>query len=366
MRNFALLGMLLLAASAWPQKTQNHEGHKKSSANIVCDNCIRAHEEFLASDALGGRGLGTRDELIAATYIASQLRQYGVEPLAGVTSDGAAGNAAAAGANPFIQELTVDLGLSPAKLAKLPPQFASGKLSTRNVIGVLRGSDARLKDEYILLSAHLDHLGTLPQKAVNGDAIFNGADDDASGVAAVLERARSVATASASGAPPRRSVIFAFFGSEELGTLERSLHSPGAHYFLAHVGIPLKQILADLEFEMIGRPDPAVRRDQLWLTGYDRSTLGAALAQHGAHLVADPHPAENFFKRSDNYELAKQGLIAHTVSSFGLHRQYHQPDDDIAHLDFAHMDEVIGSMIAPLRWLANSDFRPHWVAGRQP
>jgi hypothetical protein len=359
LRNSALIGMLLLAASASPQKIASKHADPMPSTDSVCDNCIRAHEEFLASDVLGGRGLGTRDELVAATYIASQLRQYGVEPFAWFAG-GVAGQAA--GANPFIQELTVDLGLSPAKLAKLPPQFASGKLSTRNVIGVVRGSDAKLKDEYILLSAHLDHLGTQPQRAVSGDAIFNGADDDASGVAAVLELARIFV----SGPPLRRSVIFSFFGSEEMGTFARSVPTPGARYFLAHCGIPLNNIVADLEFEMIGRPDPAVRPDQLWLTGYDRSTLGAALAQHGAHLVADPHPAENFFKRSDNYELAKLGLIAHTVSSFGLHRQYHQPDDDIAHLDFAHMDEVIGSMIEPLRWLANSDFRPQWVAGRQP
>lgn len=357
-RNSALLLILLVAASAKPQKTNDVAAGKTPSGDSVCADCIRAHEEFLASDVLGGRGLGTRDELVAATYIASQLRQYGVEPFAGAANHAAA--------NPFIQEFTLDLDLSPAKLAKLPPQFASGKLSTRNVIGMVRGSDARLKDEYILLSAHLDHLGIQPQKAVNGDAIFNGADDDASGVSAVLELARIFAAASASGAPTRRSVVFAFFGSEEMGSFARSVRTPGARYFLAHSGIPLENFVADLEFEMIGRPDPAVRPDQLWLTGYGLSTLGAALAQHGAHLVPDPHPAENFFKRSDNYELARQGLVAHTVSSFGLHRQYHQPDDDIAHLDFAHMGAAVSSMIAPLRWLANSDFRPHWVAGKQP
>lgn len=307
----------------------------------VCAACIRAHEEFLASDALGGRGSGTEDELIAATYIASELRQYGIAPAKG--SD-------------YIQDVVVDLSNLPkARRERIGPAVASGKLHTRNVIAMIPGYDPKLKDQIILLTAHLDHLGTIPARAVNGDAIFNGADDDASGVCAVLELARTLAL----GPKPKRTVIFALFGSEELGGF-------GARYFLQHLNFPLNKIAANLEFEMIGRPDKAVLPHTLWLTGYDLSNLGPELAKHGARLVADPHPAEHFFRRSDNYVLAKQGIIAQTVSSYGLHAQYHQPSDDIAHLDFAHMDEAIGSMIEPVRWLVNSDFRPQWVPGKKP
>jgi hypothetical protein len=117
---------------------------------------------------------------------------------------------------------------------------------------------------------------------------------------------------------------------------------------------------------MIGRPDPKVATDTLWLTGYERSNLGAELARQGARLVADPHPAENFFQRSDNYALARRGVVAHTVSSFGLHPQYHKPDDDIAHIDFAHMTRAINSMVAPVRWLVNSNFTPAWAEGKKP
>jgi len=224
---------------------------------------------------------------------------------------------------------------------------------TRNVIGVLPGSGPALKDQIILLTAHLDHLGI--GTPVNGDKIYNGADDDASGCVAVLQLARALAQAG----PLKRTVLFVFFGSEETG-------GQGNRFFLAHPPLPLDHIVANLEFEMIGRPDPAVKPDQLWLTGYDRSNLGPELARHGAKLVADPHPAQQFFQRSDNFALARRGIVAQTVSSYGLHKDYHQPSDDIAHVDLKHMEQAIASMIGPVEWLVNSDFKPEWVVGKKP
>jgi len=94
--------------------------------------------------------------------------------------------------------------------------------------------------------------------------------------------------------------------------------------------------------------------------------LGPQLAAHGARLVADPHPAEKFFTRSDNFTLALRGVIAQTVSSFGLHADYHQPSDDMAHIDFGHMTEAIQSMLAPIRWLADSEFKPDWLPDEKP
>ena len=205
---------------------------------------------------------------------------------------------------------------------------------TWNAVGMLRGSDPSLQRHAILFSAHLDHLGIgVP---VNGDNIYNGADDDASGTTAVLEFARALGR----GQRPRRTVLFALFGSEEMGAI-------GSSYFRGHPPVPLKEIAANLEFEMIGRPDPAVKDDTLWLTGWERSNLGPALAAHGAHLVADPHPGENFFARSDNFVLARKGVVAQTISSYGLHRDYHQPSDDLAHLDFKHIYAAIGSLLMP-------------------
>jgi Zn-dependent M28 family amino/carboxypeptidase len=153
--------------------------------------------------------------------------------------------------------------------------------------------------------------------------------------------------------------MFVFFGSEETG-------GQGNQYFLQHPPMPLNKIVANLEFEMIGRSDPATKPDELWLTGFERTNLGPELAKHGAKLVADPHPQEHFFQRSDNYALAKQGVIAQTVASYGLHSDYHRPSDDLAHIDFAHMEQAIRSMMKPIKWLANSEFKPHWIEGHKP
>jgi len=172
---------------------------------------------------------------------------------------------------------------------------------------------------------------------------------------AVLELAEALAK----GERPKRTVIFAFFGSEETG-------GQGNAFFLEHPPAPLANIVANLEFEMIGRPDPAVKPDELWLTGYDRTNLGPQLAKHGARLVADPHPKQQFFMRSDNYALAKKGIVAQTVSSFGLHKDYHRPSDDLSRIDFVHMEQAIRSMLGPVKWLANTEFTPVWVEGKKP
>jgi aminopeptidase YwaD len=225
--------------------------------------------------------------------------------------------------------------------------------ATWNAVAVLRGSDPGATGETIMLSAHLDHLGV--SEAAGADQIFNGADDDASGCVAVMELARALAA----GPPPRRTIYFVCFGSEERGGL-------GSRYFVDHSPVPLEKIVADVTFEMLGRPDPKVPPNTLWLTGYERSTLGPELARRGAKLVADPHPEQNFFQRSDNYVLALRGVVAHTVSSFGLHTDYHRPSDDISKIDFPFMARSINSLIAPIRWLANSTFKPTWLPGKQP
>jgi Zn-dependent M28 family amino/carboxypeptidase len=199
----------------------------------------------------------------------------------------------------------------------------------------------------------MDHLGM--GKPVNGDPVYHGADDDASGCVAVLQLAEALGHDDR----PKRTVIFAFFGSEETG-------GQGKQYFLDHPPAPLATIVANLEFEMIGRPDSAVKPDELWLTGYERSDLGPELAKHGAKLVADPHPQEQFFMRSDNFALAKRGVVAQTVSSYGLHHEYHKPNDDISHIDFVHMEQAIESMVEPVKWLANTDFKPDWLPGKKP
>jgi hypothetical protein len=304
-----------------------------------CDKCVHADEDFLASDVLRGRGSATRDEHIAAAYIASLFEGFGLEP------GGDNGS--------FIQKAPLPNPL-PDRVQRHLSQFESvPRTETWNVVGILRGSDTKTQQDAILLTAHLDHLGV--GKPVNGDDIYNGADDDASGTTAVIELARVLSQ----GKRPKHTVLFVLFGSEELGGF-------GNQYFLEHPPVPLDHIVANLEFEMIGRPDPAVPAGNFWLTGYERSNLGPELAKHGAHIVADPHPEQKFFQRSDNYALAKRGIIAQTVSSFNLHKDYHRPSDEISKLDFPYMTTVISSMVKPVLWLANTDWKPAWNAGGKP
>jgi len=335
-----LTGFLCIGLAAW---TVSRQACGAPPAGI-CAACVRADLGFLAADELHGRGSGTRDEHLAALYAASLFQSFGLIP---------------AGDNgSYIQRAPLPNPL-PSRLAQhLAAQGLdqNQRTDTWNALALLKGSGAvsgQNSGGVILLTAHLDHLGI--GNPVHGDAIFNGADDDASGTTAVLELARVLSQ----GARPSRSILFVLFGSEELGGY-------GNRYFLEHPPVPLADIVANLEFEMIGRPDPALATKTLWLTGYERSDLGPMLAQHGAALSADPHPSEHFFRRSDNYALAQKGIVAQTVSSFGLHKDYHQPSDDLSHIDFDFVTRSIESMIAPIRWLADTDWRPTWKPGGKP
>jgi len=222
--------------------------------------------------------------------------------------------------------------------------------TTINVIGILRGREP----DAILLTAHYDHLGVGAPR--EGDAIFNGADDDASGTTAVLELARTLSA----GPKPKRTIAFVLFGSEELGAL-------GASYFREHPSLPLERIVANLEFEMIGTQDPKLDPGAMLLTGWERSNFGPTLRDHGAKIAPDPRPQENLFRRSDNYALALKGVVAHTTgSSPSTVPFYHRQDDDLQHVDFNFMTAAIDSLVEPIRWLANSDFKPAWNPGGQP
>jgi Zn-dependent M28 family amino/carboxypeptidase len=310
---------------------------RKPNPPALCIPCIHAEMNFLASDELQGRGSGTRDEHLAALWAASLFASMGLEP------GGDQGT--------FLEKAPLP-AIFPPQVARSLAGFSQvPRKQTWNVVGILPGSDAG-KDA-ILLTAHIDHLGIGPAK--NGDSIYNGADDDASGTTAVIELARVFVRAPR----PARTLIFALFGSEEMGGY-------GNRYFLEHPPVPLDRIVANLEFEMIGRRDPALPYDGLWLTGYQRSDLGPELARHGANLVADPHPEQKFFTRSDNYSLAMRGIIAHTVSSYGLHADYHQPSDELSRIDFPHLTRGIASMVEPIAWLAQTTWKPKWLAHGRP
>jgi hypothetical protein len=239
-------------------------------------------------------------------------------------------------------------GQAGQEVALALPDLTLTRRTTTNAIGFLPGTDPDAG--VLLLSAHLDHLGRRPD-----GVIMHGADDDASGTTAVVELARALTH----GPRSRRGILFVCYGSEEIGGF-------GSHYFGEHPPVPLTKIAANIEFEMIGAQDPKLPKGSLMMTGFERSNLGETLAAHGALVAGDPYPEQNFFQRSDNYQLALKGVVAHTLSGWAVTPVYHQPTDTIANLDIPFMTRAIQSLIEPVRWLAASDFQPQWKSGGQP
>jgi hypothetical protein len=308
---------------------------------------VRASLFALSADSMEGRMTGRPGSARAARFIAEQMRAYGVAP---------------AGDSGYFQRVPLTLAARPGgrRVPSLLPGWADvdtvpaeRRLIGVNVAGVLRGSDPAVRDEAVLVDAHYDHLGIGP--AVGGDSVYNGADDDASGVVAVLEVARALAR----GPAPRRTVIFLATTGEEVGLL-------GTRWYIDHPVVPLDRTVANLEVEMIGRPDSlAGGTGRAWLTGYERSTMGDALKAAGIPIVADPRPSQNFFERSDNIAFARRGIPAHTLSSFNLHEDYHTPADGPERVDVAHMTRVIDAAVRAVRILADGA-APQWREGMRP
>lgn len=301
----------------------------------------------LAADSMEGRATATRGEERAARYLAAHLSALGIEP---------------AGDSAYVQRVPLRVVERPGgrrALDVLPSWEAYEALPTqersvaRNVIGIIRGSAGAHAGEAILVGAHYDHLGIGP--AVQGDSIYNGADDDASGVVAVLEIARALASSAA----PERSVIFFLATGEEVGML-------GTRWYLANPVVPLDSITAGLFFEMIGRPDPLVGGSgRAWLTGFGRSTMGMNFRDAELPILPDPRPEQNFFERSDNTPFARLGIPAHVISSYNMHDDYHTPRDEGERIDLQHMVGVIEAGIEATRLLASGP-APEWYPGGRP
>lgn len=311
---------------------------------------LREALSVLAADSLEGRLAGSRGAAQAAAFIADRLREYGVQP-AFSEDDGRDSG--------YFQGVPLARGDTPGRLRLMDSWEAYDALPADqrvedvNVVGIIRGSDPTLRDEVIVVGAHFDHVGIGP--AVNGDSIYNGADDDASGVVTVLEIARALRN----GPPPARTVILLLTTAEEQGML-------GTRWYVTNPVVPLERTVADLQIEMVGRPDEeAGGPGRAWLTGYPRSTIGPRLSAAGLPVIDDPRPDQRFFQRSDNIAFACAGVPAHTLSSFGLHSDYHGPGDEVERIDFAHMGQVVDAATHAVRLLANGE-RPEWTADGDP
>ena len=266
--------------------------------------------------------------------------------------------------------------LALADAQKPLPRFPLGKSLTArvttevthvespNIAAKLTGSDPKLKSEYVLVSAHLDHLGV--GAPIHGKTIYAGAMDDASGVATVLEVARKFSTA---GSKPKRSMLFLVFTAEEKGLL-------GSRYFAGHPTVPEKEIKADLNLDMFM---PIFPLKKLHVQGLEQSTLAeqakAVGAEHGIEIAVDPEPDRNSFIRTDQYSFVQAGVPA-LAFKFGwtmgspeykawrawLAERYHSTDDDLTQpVDLAAAAQFNSFLADLARKVADDPASPHYL-----
>jgi hypothetical protein len=251
--------------------------------------------------------------------------------------------------------------------ARIQSESITKRVTSPNVVAILPGSDPALKDEYVVLSAHLDHIGVTPAKAGDApgtDRINNGALDNGAGIATMLEVARAAATA----AGPRRSLIFLASTAEEKGLL-------GADYYARHPSVPISKIVGNVDLDM---PLLLYPFTDVTAFGADHSTLGPIVAKAvepmGIRLSPDPMPAQTIFVRSDHYMFVKQGVpavfLATGFANGGdkqwaafLNGAYHHPDDDMAQkIDWAQGARFAEANYRIMRAMADADAPPRWYA----
>ena len=336
---------------------------------------LRAHVEFLASDDMHGRPCPSEYCDLAADYVLAHLRGAGLETQVQTSEAVFEIRRGEVVVRPATIKLpdemmvmnipaTVDPegklttrfgGVVIEKNPELDPIYAAtGQVRVtnipagqRNVIGVLKGRDPVLRNTYVLVTAHYDHIGE--KKDATGDTIYNGANDNASSVSALIEIARAM---SAALVKPRRSVVFIAYFGEERGLV-------GSRYYAAHPVFPIEKTYAQVNLEQLGRTDDVEgpRVKAATLTGWDRSDVGTILAAAakplGIRIYKHEKYSEEFFERSDNEALVKLGVPAHTVSVAYGFPDYHGLGDEAGKLDYANMTAVSRAVRAGIGALAN-------------
>jgi hypothetical protein len=320
----------------------------------------------------GGRGGGGRGPAQPTFLLADKNLQDGEGMTVAIAINRQGAEKFFAGSGHTYDEI-IKLAQANAPLPKFPLQpllrskvtLKRDNVTASNVAGLLPGSDDKLKNEYVVMSAHLDHLGV--GRAVNGDNLYNGAMDDASGIASVLEIARLMKE---SGHPLKRSVIFLAVTAEEKGEL-------GSRYFAAHPTVAAKQIVADINLDMFL---PLYALKVIEVQGLTESTLGetvkTAAADFDVAVQVDREPEQNRFIRSDQYSFIKEGVPSLAFKfgyEFGSPEEklrkdwvrdiYHKPSDDLNQpIDkeaAAKFDRIIADL---LERVANDPNRPQWHA----
>ncbi|MFH4967015.1 M28 family peptidase [Gaetbulibacter sp. M240] len=272
---------------------------------------IKADLEYLASDELEGRDTGSQGIELAARYIENTFKTHNVKPFFETYRD----------------------------------SFNIKDMVGYNIVGTIEGQDPELKNEYVILGAHYDHIGF--GKEINGDSIANGANDDASGTVAVLAWAKYFAWQN-----PKRSILFTLYSGEEKGL-------KGSTHLASRLKAMELDVYTMINIEMIGVPrDP--NHALAYISGYDASNMAEQLNAYAQDTIIGflPQAKElNLFKRSDNYPFYNAFKIpAHAISTFDFtnFEYYHHVDDEADKMDFTHMTRFVNDMIPALSGMINA------------
>ena len=296
--------MLLLALISCHNKKKVVSKVVFSNEYKIDSNTVKKHLYTLASDKMEGRRTGTAGIEKAAVYIEKEFKRIGLTTFKDLKT--------------FRQPFT------------FKNRSTEKEITASNIIGVLEGKSN--KNEFVLFSAHYDHLGIL-KKAEQVDSIYNGANDDASGVTGVLALAEHFKNKNFN----ERTLVFIAFAGEEMGLMGSS-----------HFGkeIDAKKFVAGINLEMIGK-NPISGPNTAWLTGFERSDFGKIIQRNlkGSpyQLFPDPYPKFNLFFRSDNASLARLGVPSHTFSTtpIDVDKDYHQVSDEAGTLNMTVITQTI-------------------------
>lgn len=301
-------------------------------AQQISEDEVKRIITILADDDMEGRGTYTPGIEKASVFIEQEFTMAGLVPLPGQED--------------FRQRFAT-VGRQVRALDSVKedetPQFL------HNVVGMIKGSSR--PDEYVIFSGHYDHIGI--RKAVDGDSIANGADDDASGITAIILLAEHFKQH-----PPERSLIFAAFTAEEIGGF-------GSRFFSQQ--LDPAQIVAMFNIEMIGK-ESKFGRNSAFITGFERSDFGKILQRNlegsDFQFHPDPYPEQRLFYRSDNATLARLGVPAHTISTTQIDKDtlYHSVNDEVESLDMKNIADIIEAIAVSSKSIVDGKDAPTRIA----
>jgi Zn-dependent M28 family amino/carboxypeptidase len=286
---------------------------------VIDSNMVRKHLYTLAADDMEGRKSGTAGIEKAAVYIENEFKKIGLSTFGDLEN--------------YRQTFT------------FKNRRTKEDITSSNIIGVLEGRSK--KDEYVIISAHYDHLGM--KMSGEEDLIYNGANDDASGVTGVLALAAYFKKVG-----NERTLVFAAFTAEEMGLM-------GSTHF--GKGIDATKFVAGINLEMIGKT-PSFGPNTAWLTGFERSDFGTIIQQNlvgsGYQLFPDPYKKFNLFFRSDNASLARLGVPSHTFSTtpIDVDPDYHQLSDESETLNMTVITQTIQAVAKGTESIINGKDTP--------